>query len=88
MVVDTKGLAREPDRSYIAMVRILGGVCPRPMRRTSTMKESMNSELFRPAMSAAPSSPNTVHPAPDAFQRLPVNLSKDEIRAIVRDVLG
>ena len=52
------------------------------------MKESMNSELFRPAMSAAPSSPNTVHPAPDAFQRLPVNLSKDEIRAIVRDVLG
>ena len=53
------------------------------------MKESMTPELFRPATSAAPSSsPNTVHPANDAFQRLPVNLSKDEIRAIVRDLLG
>ena len=52
------------------------------------MKESMTPELFRPATSAAPSSPNTIHPANDAFQRLPVNLSKDEIRAIVRDLLG
>lgn len=38
---------------------------------------------FQPS-TFAPPSPR----APDAFERLPVNLSRDEIRTMVRDLLG
>ena len=55
--------------------------------RTNIKKVSMRQELFRPATMAVPLSSNA-NTVPDAFQRLPVNLSKEEIRAIVRDLLG
>lgn len=49
----------------------------------------MYQDLFRPAVYGAGPVPQTVtFPVPDAFERLPVNLSSDEIRAMVRELLG
>ena len=53
------------------------------------LKDCMYQELFRPVpCGAGPVAQAVTFPVPDAFQRLPVNLSPDEIRAMVRDLLG
>lgn len=49
----------------------------------------MHQELFRPATYGAGLLPQTLTSSvPDAFERLPVNLTADEIRAMVRELLG
>lgn len=46
-------------------------------------------QTIRPAHSGAGHFTQPVSsPAPDAFERLPVNLSSDEIRAMVLELLG
>ena len=53
------------------------------------LKVSMSLELFRPGLhGAGPVVQAVTFPVPDAFERLPVNLSADEIRAMVRELLG
>ena len=46
-------------------------------------------DVVRPAHNGAGHLVQTrTHPEPDAFERLPVNLSADEIRAMVLEVIG
>jgi hypothetical protein len=67
--------------------RDLTGHSPGPM--TANPSESMNLDVIHPAPFGAGTMLQAYfQPKPDAFERLPMNLSDEEIREMVLEVMG